>query len=30
VKTDPLMGGTGMRSNFVTFVTERSDKEVVS
>lgn len=30
VLTDPLMGGTGMRSNFVTFVTENSEKEVVS
>ncbi|HVN58733.1 MAG TPA: molybdopterin-dependent oxidoreductase [Bacteroidales bacterium] len=25
---DPLMGGTGMRSNFVTFVTENAGKEV--
>jgi thiosulfate reductase / polysulfide reductase chain A len=30
VLTDPLMGGTGMRSNFVTFVTEKSEKEVAS
>ena len=30
VLTDPLMGGTGMRSNFVTFVTEMPGKEVVS
>jgi thiosulfate reductase/polysulfide reductase chain A len=30
VLTDPLMGGTGMRSNFVTFVTENSEKEVAS
>jgi thiosulfate reductase / polysulfide reductase chain A len=30
VLTDPIMGGTGMRSNFVTFVTEKSDKEVAS
>jgi thiosulfate reductase/polysulfide reductase chain A len=30
VLVDPLMGGTGMRSNFVTFVTEKSGKEVVS
>jgi thiosulfate reductase / polysulfide reductase chain A len=30
ILTDPLMGGTGMRSNFVTFVTENSEKEVVS
>jgi thiosulfate reductase/polysulfide reductase chain A len=22
IKVDPLMGGTGMRGNFVTFVTE--------
>ena len=30
VLIDPLMGGTGMRSNFVTFVTEKSEKEVAS
>jgi len=30
VLTDPLMGGTGMRSNFVTFVTEMSGKEIAS
>jgi thiosulfate reductase/polysulfide reductase chain A len=30
VMTDPLMGGTGMRGNFVTFVTEKSGKEVAS
>lgn len=30
VLTDPLMGGTGMRGNFVTFVTEKPDKEVAS
>ena len=30
VLVDPLMGGTGMRSNFVTFVTEKSETEVVS
>ncbi len=30
VLTDPLMGGTGMRSNFVTFVTENTEKEVAS
>jgi thiosulfate reductase/polysulfide reductase chain A len=30
VLVDPLMGGTGMRSNFVTFVTEKSEKEVAS
>ena len=27
---DPLMGGTGMRGNFVTFVTEKTGKEVAS
>jgi thiosulfate reductase/polysulfide reductase chain A len=30
VLTDPLMGGTGMRSNFVTFLTEKSEKEGAS
>jgi thiosulfate reductase / polysulfide reductase chain A len=30
VLVDPLMGGTGMRSNFVTFVTEKAEQEVVS
>ena len=30
VLVDPLMGGTGMRSNFVTFVTEKSEKEIAS
>jgi thiosulfate reductase/polysulfide reductase chain A len=30
VLTDPLMGGTGMRGNFVTFVTEKPEKEVAS
>lgn len=30
VSVDPLMGGTGMRGNFVTFVTENPGKEVVS
>lgn len=30
VAVDPLMGGTGMRGNFVTFVTENPGKEVVS
>jgi thiosulfate reductase/polysulfide reductase chain A len=30
VLVDPLMGGTGMRSNFVTFITEKSEKEVTS
>jgi thiosulfate reductase/polysulfide reductase chain A len=24
IKIDPIMGGTGMRANFVTFVKERS------
>ena len=24
IKVDPIMGGTGMRANFVTFVRERS------
>jgi thiosulfate reductase/polysulfide reductase chain A len=30
VKTDPLMGGTGMRGNFVTFLTSDPRKEVAS
>lgn len=30
VLTDQLMGGTGMRGNFVTFVTELTGKETVS
>jgi thiosulfate reductase/polysulfide reductase chain A len=30
VKTDPLMGGTGMRGNFVTFLTEKPGKEAAS
>src|SRR5450759_816792 len=30
VLVDPLMGGTGMRSNFVTFVTEKTEQEVAS
>ncbi len=30
VLVDPLMGGTGMRSNFVTFVTEKPEEEVAS
>lgn len=30
VMTDPVMGGTGMRGNFVTFVTEKPGKEAVS
>lgn len=28
VLMDPIMGGTGMRGNFVTFLTENPDKEV--
>lgn len=30
VKMDPIMGGTGMRGNFVTFVTEDPGREVKS
>ena len=30
VLTDPIMGGTGMRSNFVTFLTEKEGSEVAS
>jgi thiosulfate reductase/polysulfide reductase chain A len=30
VLTDPIMGGTGMRGNFVTFLTEKAETEVVS
>jgi thiosulfate reductase/polysulfide reductase chain A len=30
VDMDPIMGGTGMRGNFVTFLTEEPGKEVVS
>jgi thiosulfate reductase/polysulfide reductase chain A len=30
VMVDPLMGGTGMRGNFVTFLTEKPGKEVAS
>ena len=30
VKTDPIMGGTGMRSNFVTFRVENPHKEEVT
>jgi thiosulfate reductase / polysulfide reductase chain A len=30
VLVDPLMGGTGMRSNFVTFITEKPGKELAS
>ena len=29
VKTDPIMGGTGMRENFVTFLTEEPKQEEV-
>lgn len=30
VMVDPLMGGTGMRGNFVTLITEKTEKEVAS
>ena len=30
VAYDPIMGGTGMRSNFVTFLTEKPGKEAQS
>jgi len=30
VKIDPIMGGTGMRENFVTFLTEKPKEEVPS
>ncbi len=30
VLTDPIMGGTGMRGNFVTFVTKKAESEVAS
>jgi thiosulfate reductase / polysulfide reductase chain A len=30
VLTDPIMGGTGMRGNFVTFITEKTGTEVAS
>ena len=30
VMVDPIMGGTGMRGNFVTFLTEKPGKEIVS
>jgi thiosulfate reductase / polysulfide reductase chain A len=30
VLVDPIMGGTGMRSNFVTFITEKGGEEVAS
>jgi len=29
VKIDPVMGGTGMRSNFVTFLTEKPKAKAV-
>jgi len=27
VLVDPVMGGTGMRGNFVTFLTEKAEQE---
>jgi thiosulfate reductase/polysulfide reductase chain A len=30
VLNDPIMGGTGMRGNFVTFITEKAETEVAS
>jgi len=30
VKIDPIMGGTGMRGNFVTFIKDKQKKEVQS
>ncbi len=30
VMVDPIMGGTGMRSNFVTFLTDKTESEVAS
>jgi thiosulfate reductase/polysulfide reductase chain A len=30
IMEDKIMGGTGMRGNFVTFLTEKPGKEVVS
>jgi thiosulfate reductase/polysulfide reductase chain A len=30
VLVDPIMGGTGMRSNFVTFLTDKTESEVAS
>jgi thiosulfate reductase/polysulfide reductase chain A len=30
VAIDPIMGGTGMRGNFVTFLTEKTEQEVAS
>ncbi|HBC77631.1 MAG TPA: nitrate reductase [Bacteroidales bacterium] len=29
VLVDPIMGGTGMRGNFVTFLTEKTEQEVI-
>jgi len=30
VMVDPVMGGTGMRGNFVSFVTNKPEREVIS
>ncbi len=30
IMIDPMMGGTGMRGNFVTFLTENPEEEVES
>ena len=30
VLVDPIMGGTGMRGNFVTFITDLNKEEVAS
>ncbi|MFZ0282509.1 MAG: molybdopterin-dependent oxidoreductase, partial [Bacteroidales bacterium] len=30
ILVDPIMGGTGMRGNFVTFITEKTETEVMS
>jgi thiosulfate reductase/polysulfide reductase chain A len=30
VMVDPVMGGTGMRGNFVAFVTNKPESEVIS
>jgi len=30
VMVDPIMGGTGMRGNFVTFLTQKPTEEVAS
>jgi thiosulfate reductase / polysulfide reductase chain A len=27
---DPIMGGTGMRGNFITFITDKTEAEVAS